>query len=175
MDPRSPAVGKASGETAETGRGRRRDGEGVVGLHRRLHLSEMASEGGGGGHGGRRSRTDSGTRSSEKTDGEASEAGKEHGRRTWVPAWWSMEKGLVRRGRARSGEGAEVQGTAPVDVDKARKSYSRSSRHSTERRRQDLAGAPRQQGGAAMAGPDGSGRGRRLTKEGDERQRRSRA
>ena len=91
-----------------------------MGLHRRLHLSEMASEGGGGGHGGRRSRTDSGTRSSEKTDGEASEAGKEHGRRTWVPAWWSMEKGLVRRGRARSGEGAEVQGTAPVDVDKAK-------------------------------------------------------
>ena len=73
-----------------------------MGLHRRLHLSEMASEGGEGGHGGRQSRTDSGTRSSEKTDGEASEAGKEHGRRAWVPARWSMGRGLARRGRARA-------------------------------------------------------------------------
>ena len=86
---------------------------------------------------------------------------------------WSMERGLARRGRARSGEGAEVQGMAPVDVDETRRSCCRLSRRSTERRRRDLAGGPRQQGVAAMAGPDGSGRGRRWTTEGDAKQRRS--
>ena len=73
----------------------------------------------------------------------------------------SMERGLARRGRAHSGEVAEVQGTAPVDVDEARRSCCRSTRRSPGRRRRDLAAGPRQQGGAAMAGPDGSGRGRR--------------
>ena len=110
----SPAAGKASGETAEAGQGRRRAGEGAVGLHRRLHLSEMASEGGEGGHGGRQSRTDSGTRSSEKTDGEASEAGKEHGRHAWVPARWSMGRGLARRGRARA-RAPEEDGAAALE------------------------------------------------------------
>ena len=89
-------------------------GEGAVGLHRRLHLSEMASEGGEGGHGGRQSRTDSGTRSSEKTDGDASEAGKEHGRRAWVPTRWSMGRGLARRGRARA-RAPEEDGAAALE------------------------------------------------------------
>ena len=102
----------------------------------------------------------------------------------WAPLGWKenlgsgSSKATVRRQAQRrggsGGAGRGGQGGAAVAL-LHRLTETKFLRRCAGSMEKGLARGTRQQGGAAMARPDGPGQGWRLTMEGDARQRRSRA